>query len=176
MRGAMYLFREISNDKTFTKRRRIVIKRIWTLRILFVFSFFLILGLGAFYGVRGDTLGILIGTFIFWLFPIWYEIVVFGTEIKDYTTINISETVLIIEKLSRFSWKLQKINIPIKTIRKIIIDGKSDRFIIQLSDDTQIIIKKSRGYLQTYFFMGRKLEELTNALKVLQIEYEVIYK
>ena len=175
-----YLFTEINeinmSFQKFTKKREIILKRMWWFRIIYFGSFFLIVGLGWLYGLRVNLIDFLGFVLVCWLVPYaWYETVVIGTEIKDYTVIKISSSDLIIEKLSRCAWSPKSIIIPLQTIRKIIIDGKSNMIIIQNNSNNQIKIKKSRGYLKTYFFQSRGLENLIKALKKLQIKYEVVY-
>ena len=172
----VWLFKEITNEGKFSRTRKTALKRMLFLQYLYVCTLFLFLGLWFFYGARGNSIvEIWIFISICWLLPfLWIEFV-FNTDIKDFTVISLSHFALVVEKPSRLLWKIREIQIPIKTIKKIKIDGKSGKFIIQLSNDKQVIIKKSRSYLQNKFFMGRKLEELKNALQTLQIKYEVIY-
>ncbi len=173
-----YLFSENKEiPQKIVKRQERILRRMWLFRLLYVSIFFLILGLCFFYDMqKGSISQAFVWILICWLPPVlWFEIIVFSTEIKDYTAISLFNNTLVIKKLTHFSWKPHTITIPIKNIRKITIDGKSNKIIIYLTDHEQMVIKKSKGYLQTYLFQTRQLDNIIKVLKSVGVEYELVY-
>ncbi len=166
-----YIFRfSTVRRKTYEKEKDAAVKRI----LFFRFIYLVALGIWIFITIehRVSYMLYMLATVTLLVFIPFLEIN-FKKDINGFAIFNVSESGIYVEYIDILC-RSHKRFFNRENVKKVVIDGKNGKIIIKTTKN-DIILNKNKEDMRIELFWSNQLNNLKNALKQINIDYEVIY-